>query len=381
MTFIEAIRKYGDVYYVGGGVRDKILGQEPKDLDILVTGIPMDALEKILSLYGRVLKQLIGGKLATLKFKPYGEKEMIDIAIPRTEVPTGLGHKGFNITVDHTLPIEKDLLRRDFTINAIAIGADGKYIDPFNGMIDLKNKIIRVVNPKAFSDDPLRMLRGVQFASRLAGFTIEPDTLALIQQNAHRINEISKERIFEELEKIVQKGNARVGAEWLIETGLFRFIFGGDDYDGDINIIPDKVKSIGEFIFLLLFNQPKPHLIFANRMKRVASVEKEIEALNLLKHSNGEFEDRVRITLAYGLFPDVINSTLIDPKIMAQIPDFISGKYPLSNKHLAVNGEDLMRIGITGTGIGSTIRKITTFIFQDALQNDKEAILNYLLQN
>src|SRR5690606_8675300 len=145
------------------------------------------------------------------KFKPHGSVEDIDIAIPRTERATGEGgHKGFEVSSDHNLPIEKDLERRDFTINAIAKDINGNVIDPFGGQRDLKEKIIRVVNPQAFSDDPLRMLRAVQFAARF-GFPIEPKTEQLIKANAHRIREIAAERILIELEKIVKKGDVLYG--------------------------------------------------------------------------------------------------------------------------------------------------------------------------
>ena len=192
----------GKIYSVGGAVRDEFLGKESKDLDLLITGIPMEELEQILSKYGRV--DAVGKSFGILKFKPEGATEQIDIAIPRTEKPSGEGgHKGFEVTSDHTLPIEKELKRRDFTINAIAKDTEGNIVDPYGGQEDLKNKIIRVVNPEAFSDDPLRMLRAVQFASRF-GFTIEPETMKLIQDNASRIKEIPPERILTEFDKIVK---------------------------------------------------------------------------------------------------------------------------------------------------------------------------------
>jgi len=213
LPFKQEIEKLGGkIFSVGGAVRDKFLGKDSKDLDILITGIPMDKLERLLTKYGKV--DAVGKSFGVIKFVPKGATDDIDIAIPRTEQKVGDGHKGFDVKSDHELPIEDDLKRRDFTINAIAKDVNGNLIDPYNGQDDLRNKIIRVVNPEAFADDPLRMLRGVQFASRF-GFTIEPHTMDLIKQNAPKIKEIAGERMFIELEKIVTKGDKKVGAQLL----------------------------------------------------------------------------------------------------------------------------------------------------------------------
>jgi len=203
LPFKQEIEGLGaKIYSVGGAVRDEFLGKESKDLDILITGIPMDNLEQLLSKYGRV--DAVGKSFGVIKFKPKGSTEDIDIAIPRTEVPTGAGgHKGFDVKSDHTLPIEDDLKRRDLTINAIAKDSEGNIIDPFGGVEDLKNKIIRAVDPNAFNDDPLRMLRAVQFSARF-GFTIEPNTMEMIKQTADKVKTISPERVIIEFEKIVK---------------------------------------------------------------------------------------------------------------------------------------------------------------------------------
>ena len=198
----------GKIFSVGGAVRDEFLGKESKDLDILITGVPFEQLEQVLAKYGRV--DAVGKSFGILKFKPKGATEDIDIAIPRSETATGQGgHKAFDVKSDPYLPIEKDLYRRDFTINAIAKDIDGNIIDPFNGREDLHDKVIKVVNPEAFADDPLRMLRAVQFASRF-GFEIEPFTMKMIKENASKIKEIPPERVLTELDKIVKKGNALI---------------------------------------------------------------------------------------------------------------------------------------------------------------------------
>ena len=186
----DVLKAGGKIYSVGGAVRDGLLGKESKDLDILIAKVPIDELMRILSKYSDKEVKEVGQSYGVIKFVPKGSNEEIDIAIPRTEKKTAGGHTGFEFSPDHNLPVEKELERRDFTINAIAKGHDGKIIDPFNGIDDLKNKTIRVIGKKSFSDDPLRMLRGVQFASRF-DFTIEPETANMIKQNAALIKEIS----------------------------------------------------------------------------------------------------------------------------------------------------------------------------------------------
>ncbi len=149
----------GKIYSVGGAVRDTMLNKESKDLDLLITGLPLEDIETILSKYGRV--DNVGKSFGVIKFNN-PETGELDIAIPRTEKANGEGgYKGFEVTSDHTLPIEADLSRRDYTLNAIAKDSNGQIIDPYNGTEDIKNKIIRMVNPQAFAEDPLRLLRGM----------------------------------------------------------------------------------------------------------------------------------------------------------------------------------------------------------------------------
>lgn len=191
----------GKIYSVGGAVRDGILNKPSKDLDLLITGLPLDKIEQILTKYGRT--DNVGKSFGIIKFN-HPKLGELDIAIPRTERANGQGgYQGFDVVADHELPIEKDLERRDFTINAMAKDSDGNMIDPYNGQQDLKDKMIRMVNPQAFKDDPLRMIRAVQFAARF-GFGIEPQTMEAIKENAARIKEISPERILIEFDKIIK---------------------------------------------------------------------------------------------------------------------------------------------------------------------------------
>ena len=128
----QVIEAGGEIYAVGGVVRDELMGRDFKDLDILVRLIEPSTLIDLLKQCGRVDE--VGKSFGVIKFKEDG-KEEVDIALPRTEkkMVDGEGHKAFEVMVDHKLSIKKDLARRDFTINAIAVISDGLVVDPYNG--------------------------------------------------------------------------------------------------------------------------------------------------------------------------------------------------------------------------------------------------------
>lgn len=373
----------GKIYSVGGAVRDEFLGKESKDLDILITGVPFDHLEELLAHYGKV--DAVGKSFGILKFKPHGSVEDIDIAIPRTERATGEGgHKGFEVSSDHNLPIEKDLERRDFTINAIAKDTNGHIIDPFGGQKDLQRKIIRIVNPEAFSDDPLRMLRAVQFAARF-GFVIEPKTKQMISSNAARIKEIPAERILTELDKIVKKGDVLYGADLLRETGLYEQIFGSKpspEYESwwDLDAW-DHVKTLGEYVFLLSYPAvDKPSEFYKTNLKGDIPTQKEISALDIAYSENFDnpIKNRIIVHNMYSMSPASLDSGIVSPQLKRAIQELKSGKYPKGLKELAINGNDLMQLGLKGKELGNTLKSLLVKVYSDKVKNTKEELLRSL---
>ncbi|MEW6051447.1 MAG: HD domain-containing protein [Candidatus Zixiibacteriota bacterium] len=202
---VRAILKRGRIFEVGGAVRDRYLshGQVVKDRDYLVTGVTYDELTSILRDYGRV--DLVGRSFGVIKFTQQrkGKTHTFDISLPRKEHSTGPGHTDFAVDFDPAIPVEQDLLRRDFTINAMALALDNdELIDPLQGLADLKNRRLRMTSPDSFPEDPLRMLRAIQFAARFQ-FDIEPATFQALQQHAAFIASVSAERISEELTKLL----------------------------------------------------------------------------------------------------------------------------------------------------------------------------------
>ena len=210
------------VYVIGGFVRDCLLGRPSKDIDILVIGNGIEFAEKL-------LKRIRKGKITIFRnfgtaMLKYGDRE-IEFVGARKESYRSTSRK----PVVEEGSLEDDQNRRDFTINAMAFGLNadnfGKLTDPFNGTTDLRNKIIRTpLDPGiTFSDDPLRMMRAVRFASKL-NFAIEPTTFEAIRENRERIRIISAERITDELNKIILSEKPSYGFRMLESSGLMGII-------------------------------------------------------------------------------------------------------------------------------------------------------------
>lgn len=226
---VQEILRAGRMYEVGGCVRDALLQRDldPKDMDYLVCGIEFEKLRNLLNRFGHV--DLVGRSFGVIKFTPYpGDDDpspTFDISLPRSEMSTGIGHTDFEVDFDPSLKVEEDLIRRDFTINAMArdVG-DGRLIDPYGGRQDLTAGQIRMVTGHSFEEDPLRMLRAVQFAARF-NFTIEPDTYRALVDNVKLIETVSAERIAEELNKmLIRAKQPSIGFRLMQETGLMNYV-------------------------------------------------------------------------------------------------------------------------------------------------------------
>ncbi|MBN2165342.1 MAG: HD domain-containing protein [Marinilabiliaceae bacterium] len=212
-----------DAYVIGGFVRDLILNRNSKDIDFVILG---DAIS---------IAQQVANKLGGLKvsiFKTFGTA-MIKYRDLEFEF-VGARKESYNSDsrkpIVQTGTLTEDQNRRDFTINALAIKLNkenfGELLDPFNGITDINNKIIRTpLEPNiTFSDDPLRMMRAIRFATQLK-FTIHDDTLQAIIDNKERIKIVSKERIADELNKIILSEKPSIGFKILEKTGLLAVIF------------------------------------------------------------------------------------------------------------------------------------------------------------
>jgi tRNA nucleotidyltransferase (CCA-adding enzyme) len=164
------LKKYTEpkVLIVGGFVRDALSGGRPKDLDLEVSGVPIDKLVKLLrKIFGPDKVNEVGKSFGVLKVSLGGGREL-DVAIPRVDSKdrSGSGHKNIKAKGEPALSTKEAQRRRDFSINALGMEVlSGSVIDSFGGVEDLKNKVLRLVDKETFKDDPLRVLRGVQFAA------------------------------------------------------------------------------------------------------------------------------------------------------------------------------------------------------------------------
>src|SRR5947199_4879906 len=181
-------------YLVGGCVRDWLLGKACKDFDVEVFGVSYDQLVLTLSRWGKT--DLVGRSFGVVKLTNR-RGATYDFTIPRRDSKVAPGHKGFEITFDPAITPRQAAARRDFTVNALMFDPRrGELLDFFGGEEDLKNRVLRHTSP-AFAEDPLRVLRGMQFAARF-DLRAAPETVALCRRMKAAYRELAPERVREE---------------------------------------------------------------------------------------------------------------------------------------------------------------------------------------
>ena len=211
-------KRKGRSILVGGAVRDFCIEKKiTKDLDIEVFDMNLDVLESILQKFGKLYT--VGKTFGVLKLKT--ENAEYDFSLPRYENKIGIGHRGFFTRSDPSMSFEKAASRRDFTVNSIGYDLlKHQLLDPFNGLEDIKRKTLRHIGP-SFSEDPLRVLRAMQFSARLE-FDIDPKTIKFC--NELNLEELSKERIFEEFRKLLIKASRpSIGFEYARKLGVLSY--------------------------------------------------------------------------------------------------------------------------------------------------------------
>lgn len=232
LAALEARFPEGEIYLVGGAVRDLLLGRETKDYDFLIRGIPAAALRDFLKSHGKV--NWVGKNFGVYKFMPNGMalEEQIDIALPRTERSflKGGGRRDFEVQSDASLPVEEDLRRRDFTVNALAADIKKRaLVDPFGGGDDLKAGLLRAVGDPAqrFAEDTSRLLRGLRLACQFQ-FHFEEKTWRALRAAIGALNAkredgsevVPRETIAKEFIKAIVSDPVRAFDLWE-ESGAF----------------------------------------------------------------------------------------------------------------------------------------------------------------
>ena len=439
-----AQRLSGEVYLVGGAVRDALLGLPSKDADYLVTGVPLEALREGLQRWARV--DLVGSSFGVLKLT--FESETVDVALPRTEQSTGIHHRDFQVSADPNLSLETDLMRRDFTINAMARRiSDGALIDPFGGMRDLERRVLRAVGDanERFLEDPLRMLRLARFIAKLE-FTSDPATARAAADHTVLIGSVAPERIQTELLGLLSSRSAPAILEslrFLRDTGLlevmipeFAVCIGFDQQN------PHHDLTLDEHIFQAVYHAATRETSSLTRLALLLhdigkpdrqsfgedgiahyyhheqrSADLALVILERLKFSNDDTDTVVKLvanhmrppTDASGrtlrrfkrdlddLWPDALEVRLADrlahvadgsdPQLehqrdllaLEELPAQLEG---FTQARLAVSGEELMRVFKLAAGreIGELKRRAVEAVIEGEIENERDAILNYLLE-
>ena len=211
--------------FVGGFVRDSFLKISSKDIDIeLYNAKSFEQVVDILKEFA--IPCIVGKSFGVIKLKI--DDLDIDFCLPRLENKVSKGHKGFKVTINSSLDFKKAALRRDFTMNAIGFDVDSKKIlDPFNGVEDLKNKILKIINPKTFIEDPLRILRAMGFCARFE-LKCEDSLLLICKEMVEQklLEELPQSRVYEEFKKLFLKSKRpSIGFSFLKTVGALNFFY------------------------------------------------------------------------------------------------------------------------------------------------------------
>jgi tRNA nucleotidyltransferase/poly(A) polymerase len=379
--WIIGLHKYTNIYIVGGCVRDSLMNQSMKDIDLIVEGLSLNGVKDILNSYGNV--DIVGQSFSVLKFKPIGYNgEAYDIAVPRIDIKTGDGHKGFEVKTEG-IGVLEDLKRRDFTINSIAINIfTNEILDPFNGVEDIKNKIIRATDPSAFIEDPLRILRAVQFASRFR-MNIEPTTLSLMKSHSHLIIKISSERILSEFDKIIlKKGSTKIAFQVMWDSDLDKGLFFKKFINNDFTFL-DNLDKVSFYYVLANLGNVNPYDFYKFNLKgdyhtakALMLLDKNFDKLNYLS------EEDLRWTIFQMLKVSTIllNVKIFPPKVIEVIKLMKTKVIPMQFGDIPVNGNDIISLfDVSDIRVGQIINQM----YKDALMvkfnwKNKEKTILYI---
>lgn len=380
-AWIKKLAENSEIYIVGGTVRDAFTGMPMKDIDLIVDGLSYSGIKKAIAPFGDM--KLVGESFSVIKFIPKGHVgEDYDIAVPREDKKVGDGHKGFEINTDG-VDILDDLKRRDFTINSMAINVmTGEILDPFNGKSDISKRLIKATDKAAFADDPLRILRGIQFASRF-NFDVETGTKELMRKHASSIKEITGERILDEFQKILMKdGNTQTAMRLLHETDVDKALFDKKMIYYDEGF--DKLDPISFYYMLGIIGGQNPAKFYKERLKGGFRMAKVIDTLDRLLddwHNIKEDEDyKFAAFTALKIAPELKGAGLIPFEMEQIVKDMESGLIPSGPKDILLTGNDVMNVlGVKGREVGFVMERIQ----RDALMNkfnwkDRNDSMEYL---
>ena len=359
--------KGGRAFYVGGYVRDLLLNIPNKDIDIEVHGIAEKDLVAILNEIGEV--DYYGRSFGIYALR----HEDIEVALPRSEKVLGTGHRDFEISVDPDMGYKKAALRRDFTINALMMDVlSHEILDYFNGTDDLNKGIIRHVNDVSFVEDPLRVYRAAQFASRF-GFKIDERTVELCRGIDTFV--LSRERIEEELKKALLKAErAEIFFECLKEMNQKDVWFKGvNNLSCLMKYESNRINADNKYYFMVLLLALDNGLdfieAFSNNRELKAYVKRYYELYELINN-------RTLFTERYlkDSFDDFVYILSADEKV--KVNSYLENIDKI--KLNLVSGDELLRRNIKpGENFGRALRDINRLIIEGM---DKEKAMGVILK-
>ncbi len=419
IDYIKTICNYGgEVYVVGGAVRNYLYNYfhktniKIKDYDYLVKNIKQEDLSNLLQKIGTVKE--VGQSFGIVLFKPFGSNDHIEFAIPRTEISTGPGYRDFITTADHTMSIQEDFSRRDATINAIAIRVNNlgdlklldnektiaididDFIDPFNGVDDIKNKVWRCVgNPsKRFLEDPSRIMRAFRQSAEL-DLTIESDTMTAISNDYLVMKKLipqSYVRLYNEFFRMLATNNFERNLKTMHDLGILEFL-------GMTNVnvnIPINLPLILKFAILIKVdiiemcikewcNQkqiPATNYMTSFDMNLLISIQKfhveiskcdsKYSMLKIVEKNYKLFRlDCYKIIL--NIIEYLVKNKLISSDKANQLINYVeeSKIYPPSTDQIVLNGNLLMsKWKLKGQQIKVIKDHILNLIFKDEAKNE-----------
>ncbi|MDG2276996.1 MAG: multifunctional CCA tRNA nucleotidyl transferase/2'3'-cyclic phosphodiesterase/2'nucleotidase/phosphatase [Pseudomonadales bacterium] len=281
-----------DCYLVGGAVRDELLGRPVVDRDWVVVGASVKAMREL------GFQQV--GRDFPVFLHPKTKEEF---ALARTERQSGQGHTGFAVYADPSVTLEDDLVRRDLTINAMAISAQGILVDPYDGAGDVELKTLRHVS-QAFAEDPLRIFRVARFAAELKGFTVAQQTAAMMTMMCERgdLKSLSAERVWNELRKALNSACPRRFFEVLEACG------GLNDWFPEVIVTPLQFDEHG--------NEYKNFVAFLGSVKRWESVCQRLKVPNAFRQRLGDWQRWREVVRAWqDTSPDRLSAAFVNLKV------------------------------------------------------------------
>jgi tRNA nucleotidyltransferase (CCA-adding enzyme) len=367
-----------DAYVVGGFVRDHILGLESKDIDLSTSASP----DQIIDVFSKYAKSEIGKEHGTIGVKI--DDLWIEITTFRVDLEYHKHRKPKGVIF--TLDLKEDVLRRDFTINALAMDEEGQVLDFVGGIKDLEDRCLRTVGPahERFKEDALRILRALRFAARL-DFKIEEETQRAIHEDRNLLLRLASERIFDELTKLLDAHKvSRIIQENLDVIGLVIPEAFHSHHLDKMDFVHSKLR------WLILFEGSSIDSIL-NRLKVLKTsnaFKKDMYSSLMCIRENAfdtDIECKLRLKL-YGLEAvktsiEYYDLVLNDPQSMhmqALLKSVIETKACYQLKDLAINGQDCLRLGLKGESIKTYLNQILLEVIYNRLENKHEALIGYL---